>query len=105
MAAATNAQVQSFVSLRMRPFATVLRNLYLAAKDNRAAMDDTYENLNGSPDWVDGSDANPGLPAHMLSAGDVLAWNTFMANFIVFCEGDPQWPIMQKACPDGILKS
>lgn len=96
MAAATDQQVQQFVNERFRPFAEKLRALYNAAKDNRAALDDVYAALTAeSPTWADNRSDGP---PHLLAPSDVLAWNSFMSDFVAFVEGNAQTPIVLKAC-------
>ena len=103
---ATNAQVQQYVNERVRPRSEQIRNLYLSCKDDKATIDDVYANLTNNPTWTDTrSDA----PPHLLTPSDVLAWNTFLTQFIALVEGTfpdvatansaaAQYPIIQNSC-------
>ena len=108
--AATNQQVQNYADQRVRPRCEQIRKLYLSCKDDKASFDDIYANLTGGSPWADGrTDA----PPHLLSASDVLAWNTFITDFIALVEGtfpdvgtangaSGQYPIILKSCVQGI---
>lgn len=108
MARATDLQVQQYVNERFRPFAEQMRAAYLAAKDHKAVIDDVYEHVSGAnaiaSTWTD---QRTDGPPHLLTANDVLAFNTFLDAFIAFVEGGlttvmddggAQWPVMQDAC-------
>lgn len=96
MPAATDQQVQQFVNERVRPWAERFRELVEMARDNRASLDDVYEALTQqSPTWTD---QRTDGPPHLLSGNDVLAFNTFWADFITFVDGNAQTPIVEKAC-------
>lgn len=106
MPIATDQQVQRFVSERFRPRAEQARALYLACKDDKAAIDDVYAAVaQETPTW---SDDRPDGPPHLLTPSDVLAYNTFLDMLIAFIEGTltdgnkntgaAQWPVMQDAC-------
>ena len=101
MAEATNAQVQTFVNERMRPWCEQARALYLLSKDHTAAIGDVYANLTTSPDWTDNRADGP--PA-LLGPNDVLAWNAFMVAFNTFVEGNANYTVILKACvrPPGV---
>lgn len=92
---ASNAQVQTFVNDRVRPWSERARALYLQAKDHKAAIDDVYANLTDSPDWTDTHNGNP---PHLLTPSDVLAWNAFVSAFIDFVEGDANYAKVLQAC-------
>lgn len=103
---ATNAQVQNYVDQRVRPRCEQIRSLYLAIKDDKATIDDVYANLTSGSPW---SDERTDSPPHLLSASDVLAWNTFINLLINLVEGtfpdlstansaDDQYPVVLKAC-------
>lgn len=107
---ATDQQVQTFVNERFRPFAEAARELYLQAKDNRAAIDDVYAACAAqSPTWTD---SRTDGPPHLLVPQDVLSWNAFMANLIMAIEGtadggtlsqiSDNWATVQKACVHGV---
>jgi len=107
--AATNGQVQVFANERVRPFAEKMRAVYLLAKDHKAAMDDVYANLNDNPTWTDQHNSNP---PHLMTPGDVLAFNTLWTRLIEVIEGGlndagkiiacndiaAQWPVVLDAC-------
>ncbi len=106
MAAATNQQVQTYVNERLRPFAEKMREIYLLAKDHRAAIDDVYAACaEQNPTWTD---ARTDGPPHLLVPQDVLAFNAFLANLIMAIEGTPDqntlgqiagnWANLLKAC-------
>lgn len=103
---ATNQQVQRFVDERFRPFAERVRELYLLAKDHRAAIDDVYAACaQQSPTWTD---SRVDGPPHLLVPQDVLSWNAFMANVIMAIEATADgntlnqisgnWATVLKAC-------
>ena len=93
--AATNIQVQQYVNERVRVRAEQLRAVYLAMQDDKAAIDDVYANLSGTPDWTDNRTDGP--PA-LLEPSDVLAYNAFLTAAIAFFEGDSNWPVVRAAC-------
>lgn len=108
MAEATNTQVQAYVDQRVRPRCQQIRDLYLLCKDDKAVIDDVYENLTTSPTWTDGRTDNP---PHLMVPNDVLAWNTFVSLFIDFVEGAltdgnknsaaAQYPVIVDGCVHG----
>lgn len=104
--AATNEQVQQYANERVRPRCEQIRNLYLACKDDKATIGDVYANLTNAPDWTD---SRPDAPPRLLTPNDVLAWNTFITQFIALVEGTfadvgaansaaAQYPVVQQAC-------
>lgn len=93
--AASDTQIQQFVNDRVRPRAEQVRALLLAMEDDRAAFDDIYAALTDKPTWTD---TRSDGPPHMLTADDVLAWNTFLFNAISAMRADAQLPIVLKAC-------
>lgn len=105
MAIATDAQVQNYVNQRVRVRAEQIRALYLACKDDKAAIDDIYAALTqATPTWTDD---RPDGPPHLLTPSDVLAWNTFVSGFIALVEGGQaedmtaaaaQYPVVLDAC-------
>lgn len=63
--AATDVQVQNYSDSRVRPRAEEIRALYLACKDDKAAIDDVYTALTEqSPTW---SDNRTDGPPHLLT--------------------------------------
>lgn len=96
MAAATDAQVQTYVNERIRPAAEAARALKIALDDNIAAIDDVYAALTaGSPTW---EDDRPDAPPHLLTPSDVLAINTFMNNIRDAIRDNAQYPVVLKSC-------
>lgn len=108
MAVASNTQVQNYVDQRVRPRSEQIRALYLALKDDKASIDDVYANLTSPTPWAD---TRTDGPPHMLSAADVLAWNTFITGVIALVEGGStvdmaasaaQYPKVLQACVRGV---
>ncbi len=98
MTAATNAQVQSYSDQRVRPRCEQIRALYLACKDDKAAIDDVYTALTEqSPTWKDNRSDSP---PHLLAPADVLAWNAFITAFVGLIEGTEagDYATVLKAC-------
>ena len=95
MAAATNAQVQAFVDQRVRPRCEQIRALVLAMQDDIAALGDIYANLTNNPTWVDNRTDGP---PHLLTANDVLAYNTFVNDANTAMSKDVQYPVVLAAC-------
>lgn len=94
---ANNAQVQHFVDERIRVRAEQIRSLYVAIKDDKAAIDDVYGALNQqSPTWTD---SRTDGPPHLLTPSDVLAINAFYDSIISAVDNQGQYPIVLKACP------
>jgi hypothetical protein len=96
---ATNQQVQNFVDTRIRPHSELARELTLVFDDDRAVIDDVYENLNNNPTWTDGRTDGP---PHLLTPGDVLAINAFMEDIRLAMANHDSWPIILKACVRGV---
>ncbi len=93
---ASDVQVQHFVDGRMRPFAQLMRSIYLKSKDNKAVIGDVYAALAAeSPTWTD---TNATGPPHLITVNDVLAWNAFMDELITFVEANAQWSVILEAC-------
>lgn len=92
---ADNNQVQRFADERVRPHCELARALYIRLKDDRSAIDDIYAYLAGQNDY---SDQRIDGPPHLLSGNDILAFNTFAADFVAFVEANSQWPVVLKAC-------
>ncbi len=105
---ATDQQVQQFVNDRVRQRCEQIRALYLACKDDKAAIDDVYQALSVSPTW---GDVRTDAPAHLMTPGDVLAWNAFITGFIALVEGGnvadmqaaaAQYPKVLQGCIRGV---
>jgi hypothetical protein len=96
MAAASDTQVQQFVSGRVRPRAEATRTLAIAFDDDIASIDDVYNALNvGSPTWTDNRTDGP---PHLLTPSDVLAFNAFMHDIRDAIKNHAQYPVVLKAC-------
>lgn len=96
MALATDAQVQQFANERVRVRAEQIRALYLACKDDKAAIDDVYAALTqANPTWAD---ERTDAPPHLLTGDDVLAWNAFITAFVALVEGSADYPRVLAAC-------
>lgn len=93
--AATNQQVQNFVNERIRPHSEMARALKIVFDDDRAVIEDVYNNLNNSPTWTDNRTDGP---PHLLTPSDVLAVNAFMEDIRTAIANHAQWPVVQKAC-------
>ncbi len=95
--AATNQQIQTFVDSRIRAHAKLARDLAILLTDDIANIDDVYNQLNGgnSGNWAD---TRTDGPAHLMSASDVLALNSFFHNVRDAITADGQYAIALKAC-------
>jgi hypothetical protein len=101
MAIASDAQVQQFVNVRVRPRCEQIRALLAAMQDDKSALDDVFAALTQqNPTWTD--TRTDGVP-HLLTPSDVLAWNTFITNAIASFQADPQLPIVPKCCVRALL--
>lgn len=112
MAEATNAQMQAFADDRVRRRAEQARALYLACKDDKAAIDDVYARANGSNRW---DDARTDGPPHLLQSGnsanpdDMNVYNAWITALISIIDGTgddaanaaalrSNWAAFQRAC-------
>lgn len=96
MAAATDAQVQTFMDQQVRPFCEQLRSLQARAAAIKAQYDDVYGALaQQSPTWQD--DRADG-PPHLATPGDGLALNTVLVDFLAWAAAEGQWPVVLKLC-------
>jgi hypothetical protein len=96
MANATDHQVQQYVVNRVVPGCERARDLVLDYEDNVATIDDVYNALNAeSPTW---SDSRTDGPPHLLTASDVLAFNTFMRDVSAYIKAHGQYAVVLKAC-------
>jgi hypothetical protein len=95
MARATDAQVQQFVNERVRPRAEQIRALLNAMEDDLSAIGDVYAHLNDTPTWTD---TRTDAPPYLLSANDVLGWNTFISQTVAAINGNEQLPVALKGC-------
>lgn len=84
--AASNAQVQAFVNNNLRPRCEQIRALLLAMEADRAVMGDVYANVNDMNSTF--TDSRPqDNPPHLVTTGDVLAFNTFLACMVEIIRG------------------
>lgn len=83
---ATNAQVQQWVNERTRVRAEAVRALLLAFEDDNASISDVYDALEPpeSATWEDQRDDGP---PHLMTASDVLAFNTFSVQLAAILRG------------------
>lgn len=96
MANATTAQVQNFADQRCRPHAEAAVALALALLDDIAEIDDVYNALNGPlSGWADNRLDGP---PHLLTASDILAFNTFLHDISTAITGHAQYPVIRKMC-------
>jgi hypothetical protein len=109
MPRATDQQVQQYVNERLRVRAEQFRALRLAVEDDKAVIDDVYEHVSGAnavaSTWTD---VRTDGPPHLVTANDVLAYNTFLDAFLAFCDPDgntaaiaagaDQLPVLADAC-------
>jgi hypothetical protein len=95
MARATDAQVQQFVNERVRPRAEQIRALLNAMEDDISAIGDVYAHLTDNPTW---EDTRTDAPPYMLSANDVLAYNTFLSDMVTAMNSSAQLSATMKAC-------
>jgi hypothetical protein len=94
--AASDIQVQHFADERVRTHCELARSLVLSLDSDRASIDDVYNALNvQSPTW---SDQRTDGPPHLLTASDVLAFNTFAEDVRTYMKNHVQYPIVLKAC-------
>jgi hypothetical protein len=112
MPTATDQQMQTYTSDRVRVFAEAARALLIAARDHKAAIDDVYARANGGALW---SDNRTDGPPHLLAAGsganpdDVLNFNAAVSALIAIIDGTGNdaanaaalrgaWPVLMRAC-------
>jgi hypothetical protein len=112
MPQATDQQVQVYVNDRVRPFAEKARALYLLSLDNKQAIDDVYDACD-PPENATWTDNRTDGPPTLLTPDHVLAFNTWISQFIKVVENDfandaeriaavndlaTQWPSLMDAC-------
>lgn len=66
MPEATNQQMQVYHDTRVRPFAELLREVFVEGADHFSAIGDMFERASGSSKW---SDARTDGPPTLLSSG------------------------------------
>jgi biotin carboxylase len=94
--AATDQQVQRFVSERTRVRAEQIRALVLAMADDISAVDDIYAALNvPTPTWTD---TRTDGPPHLLTPSDVLGIHAFVSDIRAAMVAHGQYPVILKAC-------
>lgn len=95
-ALATDQQVQTYVSERLRPRCEQIRALVLAMQDDITAIDDVYAACAAqSPTW---KDSRLDGPPHILAPNDVLAYNAFIHAAVTALSGDGGYPVIMKSC-------
>ncbi len=107
MAAATDQQVQTYVNERLRVRAEQFRAINLAMTDDKIAITDVYDACEPavSATW---DDERTDGPPRLLTAQDVLVYNTILALWPKFRDGTAtaqdvadfaaNWPTFQTAC-------
>lgn len=114
MANATDQQMQAYCDQRIRPFAEAARALYLAAKDDSAAIGDEYARATSATAWADNRADGP---PHLLQSGnaanpdDLLNFNAFITALFTIIDGTAPandaanaatlrstWSVLQRAC-------
>ncbi len=91
---ATNAQVQQFVDQYIRPHSELARQLDLVLDNDRAIIDDVYQNVSNSSTWVDSRTDVP----HQITPNDVLAYNAFAEDVRNFIKNHNSYPVIVKCC-------
>lgn len=111
MAEATDAQMQAYADLRVRPRAEQFRDLRARCLDDKALIDDIYARAVGVNRWSD----NRSDPPHLLQSGnsaspdDMLNYNSFIGLFEKFMAGTfadvteansaaALWAVLDRAC-------
>lgn len=111
MPAATDTQMQAFADQRLRPFAELMRAVFVTGADHQSVIDDVYARGVSGDRWSD----NRTDPPHLLMSGnsanpdDVLNFNTFLALLAKFRAGTfasveeansaaACWAVLQDAC-------
>ena len=95
MANATNQQVQVFSDSRVRPRCEALRALYNQITDDKANINDVYQNLANNPTWTDNRTDGP---PHLAVPNDILAYNAFITALIAFIQGQGNWAVVMGLC-------
>lgn len=107
MAAATDQQVQQYVNERLRVRAEQFRAINNALNDDKLALNDVYDACDppNEATWTD--DRNDG-PPRLLTAQDVLVYNTIISMWQKFRDGTAtlddvaafaaNWATFQTAC-------
>jgi hypothetical protein len=112
MPAANDAQMQAYADKRIRVFAEKMRDLFIAAADHKAAIDDVYARAVSNSRWTDAR--NDG-PPHFLQSGnsaspdDVLVFNSAASLLLKLRDGTfasqaeangfaVEWAVLQDAC-------
>lgn len=116
MPEATDLQMQKYMDQRVRVHAESFRAAYLAAKDDKAEIQDEYDRAIGTNRWTD---ARTDGPPHLLQSGnsaspdDLLNFNAFITAFIAIIDGTGEtdavkagyvndmrnaWAVFQRAC-------
>jgi hypothetical protein len=103
MAAASDAQVQQFVTTVTRPRCQQLVELVAAVVQDIAACGSVYAALTEqNPTW---SDTNPTNPPNLLTPANWLAINEVMNNFVNTLNADANFAVAKQACVNPINPS
>lgn len=111
MAAATNAQMQTFADGRIRVRAEQLRALINSFRDDKAVIDDVYARATSATAWAD---ARTDGPPRLLQSGnsanpdDFLNYNALISALLSIIDGQgtdannaatirANWPVLDHA--------
>lgn len=95
MAQATDQQMQTFASDRLRTGAEAVRALVLRMESDKAAMDDIFARATNGPVWAD---TRTDGPPHLLSEQDHLKWNAFITDITAAIKGHAEYANVLKMC-------
>ena len=112
--AATDAQMQTFCDVWLRPLSERFRGTYLFAKSAQAMDGDEYARAISTTAWAD---ARTDGPPHLMQSGnganpdDLLNFNAFAAALVAIIDGTntaqdaanaatlrSNWTVLQRAC-------
>lgn len=106
MATATNAQVQSYCDVRLRPRMEQSRGLIASLRDDVVAIPDVFANVNNAGSTF--ADSRTDGPPRLLTRQDVLSYNSFAVLLLKCIDGtatladianlNANWLIVQNAC-------
>lgn len=99
MPRASDNQVQNYVDQRIRVRAEEIRALLNALVDDKMAMDDIYEHVNGAnaiaSTWADGRTDGPPT---LATKEDVLEYNALISALIPHIRDAANWPAVLSLC-------
>lgn len=117
MAEANDAQMQQYADERIRPFAEMLRDVFVAGADHFAAIGEVFERASGSNRWDD--ERTDGPPTLLASGGNadpdaVENLNLLLVRLEQFRTGtfvnvgeanqfQELWAVLQDACVRGVI--